>query len=98
MLSYERMGRGIKWNVFGLKIKILYFSFQITTGGITNKSAASFFGGIKDWCVAWWHSGREESDDGYNGYEQEEPSDLGYATPVSIETPLPSSVSRQKNL
>lgn len=49
-------------------------------------------GGVKDWCVAWWHSGREDSDD--YGYEAEDPSDLGYATPVSIETPLQSSVSR----
>uniref|UniRef100_A0A336MEG8 CSON014250 protein n=1 Tax=Culicoides sonorensis TaxID=179676 RepID=A0A336MEG8_CULSO len=65
---------------------------------ITAVKPTSFFGGIKDWCIAWWHSGREESDDGYNGYEQEEPSDLGYATPVSIETPLPSSVSRCTSL
>ncbi|GAB0090039.1 Muscarinic acetylcholine receptor DM1 [Sergentomyia squamirostris] len=49
-------------------------------------------GSIKEWCVAWWHSGREDSED--YGYEAEEPSDLGYATPVSIETPLQSSVSR----
>lgn len=47
--------------------------------------------GIKDWCIAWWHSGRDDSED---YYETEEPSDLGYATPVSIETPLQSSVSR----
>lgn len=50
------------------------------------------YGGIKEWCIAWWHSGREDSDD--YGYEAEEPSDLGYATPVSIETPIQSSVSR----
>lgn len=61
---------------------------------ITAVKPPLFFGGIKEWCIAWWHSGREESDDGFTAYEQEEPSDLGYATPVSIETPLPSSVSR----
>ena len=73
-------------------IKKLLVFFQITTG-IPTKT--TLLGNIKDWCIAWWHSGREESDDGgYNGYDQEEPSDLGYATPVSIETPLPSSVSR----
>lgn len=45
--------------------------------------------GIRAWCVAWWHSGREDFED-----DCEEPSDMGYATPVSIETPLQSSVSR----
>ncbi|XP_055318902.1 muscarinic acetylcholine receptor DM1 isoform X2 [Sitodiplosis mosellana] len=54
------------------------------------------YGGIKEWCVAWWHSGREDSDD--YGYEAEEPSDLGYNTPVSIETPIQSSVSRCTSL
>lgn len=50
------------------------------------------YGSIKEWCIAWWHSGRDYAED--YGYEQEDPSDLGYATPVSIETPLQSSVSR----
>uniref|UniRef100_A0A1B0CJX4 G-protein coupled receptors family 1 profile domain-containing protein n=1 Tax=Lutzomyia longipalpis TaxID=7200 RepID=A0A1B0CJX4_LUTLO len=54
----------------------------------------SCLGSVKDWCIAWWHSGREDSED--YGYEAEDPSDLGYATPVSIETPLQSSVSRCK--
>lgn len=58
----------------------------------TIKKPYSCFGGVKEWCIAWWHSGREDSDD--FAYEQEEPSDLGYATPVTIETPLQSSVSR----
>ncbi|KRF79526.1 muscarinic acetylcholine receptor DM1 isoform X1 [Drosophila virilis] len=58
----------------------------------TIKKPYSCFGSIKEWCIAWWHSGREDSDD--FAYEQEEPSDLGYATPVTIETPLQSSVSR----
>ncbi|XP_050095132.1 muscarinic acetylcholine receptor DM1 isoform X1 [Anopheles aquasalis] len=60
------------------------------------KKPTTFFGGIKDWCIAWWHSGREDSED--YGYDVEEPSDLGYATPVSIETPLPSSVTRCTSL
>ncbi|KAM8713219.1 hypothetical protein ACLKA7_013520 [Drosophila subpalustris] len=58
----------------------------------TIKKPYSCVGGIKEWCIAWWHSGREDSDD--FAYEPEEPSDLGYATPVTIETPLQSSVSR----
>ncbi|XP_065369863.1 muscarinic acetylcholine receptor DM1 [Calliphora vicina] len=32
-------------------------------------------GSIKEWCIAWWHSGREDSDD--YPYEQEDPSDIG---------------------
>lgn len=51
-------------------------------------------GGVREWCVAWWHSGREE----YYEPDPEEPSDPGYATPVSIETPLQSSVSRCTSL
>ncbi|XP_073969916.1 muscarinic Acetylcholine Receptor, A-type isoform X2 [Rhodnius prolixus] len=47
---------------------------------------------VREWCIAWWHSGREEVD---NDCELEDtPSDMGYATPVSVETPLQSSVSR----
>ncbi|CAD7089650.1 unnamed protein product [Hermetia illucens] len=42
-------------------------------GGL--KKSNTCFGGIKEWCIAWWHSGREDSED--YGYEQEEPSDLG---------------------
>ncbi|XP_030375067.1 muscarinic acetylcholine receptor DM1 isoform X2 [Scaptodrosophila lebanonensis] len=41
----------------------------------TIKKPYSCFGSIKEWCIAWWHSGREDSDD--FAYEQEEPSDLG---------------------
>ncbi|KPI95886.1 Muscarinic acetylcholine receptor DM1 [Papilio xuthus] len=46
---------------------------------------------IQAWCIAWWHSGREDLED---TEPEEEPSDAGYATPVSVETPLQSSVSR----
>lgn len=50
---------------------------------------------MKAWCVAWWHSGREDSDT-----EEDTPSEqnLGIATPVSIETPLQSTVSRCTSL
>ncbi|KRT85866.1 G protein-coupled receptor, partial [Oryctes borbonicus] len=50
---------------------------------------------IRAWCVAWWHSGREDSDT-----EEESPSEQGqgYITPLSLDTPLPSSVSRCTSL
>ncbi|GLV31824.1 muscarinic Acetylcholine Receptor A-type [Carabus blaptoides fortunei] len=54
-----------------------------------------YVGRVRAWCVAWWHSGREDSDT-----EEDTPSEqnLGYATPVSVETPLQSSVSRCTSL
>ncbi|ERL93236.1 hypothetical protein D910_10532, partial [Dendroctonus ponderosae] len=50
---------------------------------------------LRAWCVAWWHSGREDSDT-----EDESPSEQGQGciTPVSLDTPLPSSVSRCTSL
>ncbi|XP_044259270.1 muscarinic acetylcholine receptor DM1 isoform X1 [Tribolium madens] len=50
---------------------------------------------IRAWCVAWWHSGREDSDT-----EEESPSEQGQGciTPVSLDTPLQSSVSRCTSL
>lgn len=68
----------------------MHFRQQTATGAPT--APKNCYAGVKDWCIAWWHSGRDDSDD--YAYDQEEPSDLGYATPVSIETPLQSSVSR----
>lgn len=65
------------------------FHQQMATASTKKKKC---FGGIKEWCIAWWHSGRDDSDDYH--YEMEDPSDLGYATPMSIETPLQSSVPR----
>ncbi|CAK1585683.1 unnamed protein product [Parnassius mnemosyne] len=50
---------------------------------------------IQAWCIAWWHSGREDLED---TEAEEEQSDPGYATPVSVETPLQSSVSRCTSL
>ncbi|XP_058460123.1 muscarinic acetylcholine receptor DM1 isoform X2 [Malaya genurostris] len=47
---------------------------SITTNGLPRKPT-TFYGGIKEWCIAWWHSGREDSEE--YGYEAEEPSDLG---------------------
>lgn len=49
---------------------------------------------IREWCISWWHSGREDDGDDY----EDTPSDMGYATPVSVETPLQSSVSRCTSL
>ncbi|XP_055592491.1 muscarinic acetylcholine receptor DM1 [Uranotaenia lowii] len=46
-----------------------------TTNGPPGQKSTTFFGGIKEWCIAWWHSGREDSDE--YGYDAEEPSDLG---------------------
>ncbi|KAJ8948239.1 hypothetical protein NQ318_013226 [Aromia moschata] len=39
---------------------------------------------IRAWCIAWWHSGREDSDT-----EEESPSEQGQGciTPVSLDTP-----------
>nr|CAD7568224.1 unnamed protein product [Timema californicum] len=51
---------------------------------------------VREWCVAWWHSGRE--DDAADVDYEDTPSDMGYATPVSVETPLQSSVSRCTSL
>nr|CAI5829168.1 unnamed protein product [Callosobruchus analis] len=47
---------------------------------------------IQAWCVAWWHSGREDASD----TEEESPSEQGHGcvTPVSLDTPLQSTVSR----
>ncbi|XP_063381632.1 muscarinic acetylcholine receptor DM1 isoform X2 [Cydia fagiglandana] len=53
------------------------------------------FAAVRAWCVAWWHSGREDLED---TEPEEEPSDPGYATPVSVETPLQSTVSRCTSL
>lgn len=49
---------------------------------------------LRNWCVAWWHSGRDDDDCDI----EDTPSDMGYATPVSAETPLPSSISRGTSL
>nr|XP_023020166.1 muscarinic acetylcholine receptor DM1 [Leptinotarsa decemlineata] len=50
---------------------------------------------IRAWCIAWWYSGREDSDT-----EEESPSEQGQGciTPVSFDTPLQSSVSRCTSL
>lgn len=55
------------------------------------------FESIKNWCVAWWHSGQEEDsfedfNDWYDG--EGEPSYGEYSTPCTTETPVQSSVSR----
>lgn len=50
------------------------------------------------WCIAWWHSGRddEDEDEEIAGPESSR-TGAGYEetlTPLSAETPLPSTVSR----
>ncbi|XP_073955433.1 LOW QUALITY PROTEIN: muscarinic Acetylcholine Receptor, A-type [Choristoneura fumiferana] len=59
------------------------------------RSQKKGFAAVRAWCVAWWHSGREDLED---TEPEEEPSDPGYATPVSVETPLQSTVSRCTSL
>lgn len=53
---------------------------------------------LKLWCIAWWHSGREDEDDDEEIAGQESSrTGAGYEetlTPLSAETPLPSTVSR----
>lgn len=54
------------------------------------------------WCIAWWHSGREDEDDDEEiaGPESSR-TGIGYEdtlTPMSAETPLPSTVSRCPSL
>lgn len=52
--------------------------------------------GVRRWCVQWWHSGREDTSD-----TEDTPSEFmagGATTPVSVETPLQSSVSRCTSL
>lgn len=57
---------------------------------------------LKMWCIAWWHSGREDEDDDEDiaGPESSR-TGPGYEdtlTPLSAETPLPSTVSRCPSL
>ncbi|XP_071639159.1 muscarinic acetylcholine receptor DM1-like isoform X1 [Temnothorax longispinosus] len=57
---------------------------------------------LKMWCIAWWHSGREDEDDDEE-IAGAESSRTGVAyedtlTPLSAETPLPSTVSRCPSL
>ncbi|KYM77842.1 Muscarinic acetylcholine receptor DM1 [Atta colombica] len=57
---------------------------------------------LKMWCIAWWHSGRDDEDDDEEiaGPESSH-TGAGYEdtlTPLSAETPLPSTVSRCPSL
>lgn len=57
---------------------------------------------LKMWCVAWWHSGRED-DDEEEDIEGAESSRTGHGydeaiTPLSAETPLTGTVSRSASL
>ncbi|CAK9828095.1 Muscarinic acetylcholine receptor DM1 [Anthophora retusa] len=56
---------------------------------------------LKMWCIAWWHSGREDEDE--DDIEGAESSRTGHGcdeaiTPLSAETPLTGTVSRSASL
>lgn len=72
------------------KILLVFHVFVFVFGYVFQKPRVFTWRWIREWCIAWWHSGREEEPDDY----EDIPSDMGYATPVSVETPLQSSVSR----
>jgi hypothetical protein len=66
-----------------------------------NCKSDSVLESIKNWCVAWWHSGQEE--DSFEDFGdwcdfEGEQSYAEYGTPVSAETPVQSSVSRSVQL
>ena len=72
-----------------------YIPFLLQTK--QNNRSDSVLESIKNWCVAWWHSGQEEDsfeDIGdWCDYECEQ-SYADYATSSTVETPVASSVSR----
>uniref|UniRef100_A0A182YF82 G-protein coupled receptors family 1 profile domain-containing protein n=1 Tax=Anopheles stephensi TaxID=30069 RepID=A0A182YF82_ANOST len=68
---------------------------SITMNGVPKKPT-TFFGGIKEWCIAWWHSGREDSDD--YGYDVEEPSDLGCTSLNVIRDPYVAGSGGRSNV
>lgn len=54
------------------------------------------------WCIAWWHSGRDDDEDDED-IEGAESSRTGHGydeaiTPLSAETPLTGTVSRSASL
>lgn len=51
---------------------------------------------MREWCVAWWHSGHEDYE--LEDYWDDTASEVGVGTPLSGETPLQSSVSRCTSL
>lgn len=54
---------------------------------------------IKNWCVAWWHSGQEEETiEEIGDWVDYEQSYGEYETPSTVETPVASSVSRYLSL
>lgn len=62
-----------------------------------NIEPKSVYESIKDWCIAWWHSGQDEEnfDEFTDWYDVEgDQSYADYGTPCSVETPVQSSVSR----
>lgn len=50
--------------------------FVVQTGTAdTQMEHQTCTGSIKEWCIAWWHSGRDY--DEHYGYNQDEHSDVG---------------------
>lgn len=60
------------------------------------KSRPFTWGWLREWCIAWWHSGHEDYE--LDDYWDDTASELGVGTPVSGDTPLQSSVSRCTSL
>ncbi|XP_046670440.1 muscarinic acetylcholine receptor DM1 isoform X2 [Homalodisca vitripennis] len=71
-----------------------YVSSAVYSDHYRHKAKPLTWAWVREWCIAWWHSGREDEDVDI----EDTPSDMGYATPVSVETPLPSSLSRGTSL
>lgn len=77
-----------------LSIKLIKIFFQTKPNNFKSDSVVE---SIKNWCVAWWHSGQEEDsfEDLNDWYDGEGEQSCGeYGTPCSAETPVQSSVSR----
>ncbi|XP_038111917.1 muscarinic acetylcholine receptor DM1 isoform X2 [Culex quinquefasciatus] len=68
---------------------------SIGTNGLPKKPA-TFFGGIKEWCIAWWHSGRDDADE--YAYDAEEPSDLGCTSLNVIRDPYGTGTGGRGNV
>ncbi|XP_063972488.1 muscarinic acetylcholine receptor DM1 isoform X1 [Diachasmimorpha longicaudata] len=63
------------------------------------KNRTMSWSSLKMWCIAWWHSGREDDDDEDDITATDVPSKTIYPgdetlTPVSAETPFNSTISR----
>lgn len=83
------------------KTNTIFFRFDMITILICliffqPKSRPFTCGWLREWCIAWWHSGHEDYE--LDDYWDDTASELGVGTPVSGDTPLQSSVSRCTSL